>query len=250
MDLPTVGQTTVPHGRRGPLRDNGGVPFDRLRAVRLYLVTSPRPGGRPLREVLEPALRGGVDLFQLREKDPADDDALLAAAQEARTLCAAARVPFILNDRPDLVEAAGADGVHVGQDDLPVEEARAIVGAQRIVGLSTHAPAQLACARRAEPVGAAARGADYVVVGPVHATPTKPGRPATGLAYVRHAVAHSPAVPWFAIGGIDATTIGAVVAAGARRVVVVRAIAQAADPEAAARTLRAALDEEPLRGAA
>lgn len=227
-------------GGGGPLRDNGGVPFDRLRAVRLYLVTSARPGGRPLREVLEPALRGGVDLFQLREKDPADDDALLAAAQEARSLCAAAGVPFILNDRPDLVEAAGADGVHVGQDDLPVEEARAIVGAQRIVGLSTHAPAQLA----------AARGADYVVVGPVHATPTKPGRPATGLAYVRHAVAHPPAVPWFAIGGIDTATIGAVVAAGARRVVVVRAIAQAADPEAAARTLRAALDEEPLRGAA
>ncbi|HEV2770701.1 MAG TPA: thiamine phosphate synthase [Solirubrobacteraceae bacterium] len=216
------------------------MPFHGLHAARLYLVTSARPGGRPLREVLEPALRGGVDLFQLREKEPADDDALLTAAQEARSLCAAAGVPFILNDRPDLVEAAGADGVHVGQEDLPVEQARALVGAQRIVGLSTHAPQQLA----------AARGADYVVVGPVHATPTKPGRPAAGLAYVRHATAHPPAVPCFAIGGIDAATIGAVVAAGARRVVVVRAIAEATDPEAAARALRAALDEEPLRGAA
>jgi len=215
-------------------------PADRLRDTRLYLVASARPGGRPLREVLEPALRGGVDLFQLREKAPPDDEALLAAAREARELCHAAGVPFILNDRPDLVQAADADGVHVGQDDLPVEEARALVGPQRIVGLSTHEPAQLG----------AARGADYVAVGPVHATPTKPGRPAAGLAYVHHAAASPPAVPWFAIGGIDTATIGAVVAAGARRVVVVRAITEAAEPEAAARTLRAALDEEPLRGAA
>jgi len=236
VGLPLTSPTTA----GGPLRDNDRVSLDGLRAARLYLVTSARPGGRPLREVLEPALRGGVDLFQLREKESAGDDALLAAAREARALCTAAGVPFILNDRPDLVEAAGADGVHVGQDDLPVEQARALVGDQRIVGLSTHAPRQLA----------AARGADYVVVGPVHATPTKPGRPATGLAYVRHAAAHPPAVPWFAIGGIDTDTIGAVVAGGARRVVVVRAIAQAADPEAAARTLRATLDQEPLRGAA
>ena len=211
----------------------------RLRAARLYLVAGARPGGRSLADVLGPALRGGVDVFQLREKDAADE-AVLAAAREARALCDETGALFILNDRPDLVEAADADGVHVGQDDMPVAQARTIVGAPRIVGLSTHAPAQLA----------AARGADYVAVGPVHATPTKPGRPSTGTAYVRHAAAHDPGVPWFAIGGIDTRTIGAVVAAGARRVVVVRAIAEAPDPEQAAGTLRAALDQERVRGAA
>jgi thiamine-phosphate pyrophosphorylase len=182
---------------------------------------------------LEPALRGGVDLFQLRMKD-ADDDAVLQAAAQAREICARFGVPFILNDRPDLAVEAGADGVHVGQDDLPVAAARAIVGEGRIVGRSTHEPAQLA----------ASLDADYVAVGPVHATPTKPGRPAAGLAYVRHAAAHVPAdVPWFAIGGIAPATIADVVAAGATRVVVVRALDEAADPEALARDLRTALDE-------
>lgn len=211
----------------------------RLHAARLYLVAGARPGGRPLADVLGPALRGGVDIFQLREKDAADE-AVLDAAREALALCEEAGALFILNDRPDLAEAAGADGVHVGQDDMPVARARAIVGAQRIVGRSTHSPADLA----------AATGADYVAVGPVHQTPTKSGRPAAGLAYVRHAAAHDPGVPWFAIGGIDTRTIGAVVAAGARRVVVVRAIAEATDPEHAARALRAALEQETLRGAA
>ncbi|MCP9489552.1 MAG: thiamine phosphate synthase [Solirubrobacteraceae bacterium MAG38_C4-C5] len=211
----------------------------RLLAARLYFVAGARPGGRPLAEVLRPALRGGVDLFQLREKD-AGDEAVVAAAREARALCDEAGALFILNDRPELVDAAGADGVHVGQDDMPVAQARAILGAQRIVGWSTHEPAQLA----------AVGGADYVAVGPVHATPTKPGRPATGAAYVRHAAANEPGVPWFAIGGIDEHTVGEVVAAGARRIVVVRAIAEAADPERAARTLRAALEQGALRGAA
>jgi thiamine-phosphate pyrophosphorylase len=122
--------------------------------------------------------------------------------------------------------------VHVGQDDAPVAEARAVVGTDRIVGRSTHAPADLA----------ASTDADYVAVGPVHATPTKPGRPAAGLDYVRHAAAHAP-MPWFAIGGIDRSTIGDVVAAGARRVVVVRAIAEAEDPGAATAALLAALPE-------
>lgn len=211
----------------------------RLHAARLYLVSGARPGGRALADVLRPALRGGVDLFQLREKE-ARDEAVLAAAREARALCDEAGVLFILNDRPDLIEAAGADGVHVGQDDMPVARARAIVGAQRIVGRSTHEPAHLA----------AAAGADYVAVGPVHETPTKPGRPAAGPAYVRHAAVHDPGVPWFAIGGIDEHTVGEVVAAGARRIVVVRAITEAPDPERAARTLRAALDQGDLRGAA
>jgi thiamine-phosphate pyrophosphorylase len=201
-----------------------------LEDARLYFVSSASPGGRPLADVLAPALAGGVDVFQLREKD-APDEQVLAAAQVARALCHDAGVPFILNDRPDLVEAAGADGVHVGQDDTPVDEARAAVGADRVVGLSTHSEAQ----------ADGARGVDYFAVGPVHATPTKEGRPAIGLDPVRHA-ARTATTPWFAIGGIDTDTLPAVLDAGARRVVVVRAIAEAKDPGAAARLLREMLD--------
>lgn len=197
-----------------------------LEDTRLYFVSGASPGGRPLADVLAPALEGGVDLFQLREKD-APDEQVLAAAQVARALCHDAGVPFVLNDRPDLVEAAGADGVHVGQDDVPVDEARAVVGEERIVGLSTHSTEQVD----------AARGVDYFAVGPVHATPTKEGRPAIGLDAVRHA-ARTATLPWFAIGGIDSDTLPAVLDAGARRVVVVRAIAEADDPGAAARRLR------------
>lgn len=207
-----------------------------LEDARLYLVC---PALEPAR--LRAALDGGVDLVQLRMKD-APDDAVLREAAWMREACAAAGVPFLVNDRPDLAARAEADGVHVGQDDMPVPQARAGAGAGRIVGLSTHAPAQLAAAAGAD---AAARP-DYVAVGPVHPTPTKPGRPAAGLEYVRHAAAAAPAgLPWFAIGGIDASTIGAVVEAGARRVVVVRAITGAADPAAAAAELRAALVDAP-----
>src|SRR5687768_2584405 len=162
-----------------------------LENARLYFVSSASPGGRPLADVLAPALAGGVDVFQLREKH-APDEQVLAAAQLARAMCHEAGVPFVLNDRPDLVEAAGADGVHVGQDDTPVAEARAIVGVDRIVGLSTHSVEQ----------ADAARGVDYFAVGPVNATPTKEGRPAIGLDPVRHA-AKTASAPWFAIGGID-----------------------------------------------
>ena len=182
-----------------------------------------------MREVLAAALRGGVDLVQLREKS-APDDELLVAAEVARELCAESGALFILNDRPDLVERADADGVHVGQDDASPADARALIGDERVLGLSTHTPEQIA----------AAAGVDYLGVGPVHETPTKPGRAPVGLELVRHAAAHA-AVPWFAIGGVSAETIGAVVAAGARRVAVVRAIADAEDPEAAARSLRRAL---------
>jgi thiamine-phosphate pyrophosphorylase len=214
-------------------------PSERLRDARLYFVCDRRPGGRPLEDVLEPAILGGIDVFQLRDKT-ADDEELFEAAATAHELCAAAEVLFILNDRPDLAAQAFADGVHVGQDDMRVADARRLVGPGRIVGLSTHSPDQLA----------AADGADYVAVGPVHATPTKPGRPAVGLDYVRHAAAHAGDLPWFAIGGIDATNVEDVLAAGARRIVVVRAIAEAADPEDAAGTLRDALDRTELRGAA
>jgi thiamine-phosphate pyrophosphorylase len=200
---------------------------DRLHRARLYLVCDRRP-----ETFLRAALAGGVDVLQLRDKDASDQDLLVAAAVFRRVAddCGAL---FILNDRPDLAVAAGADGVHVGQDDAPVAQARAALGPDRIVGLSTHAPGQIA----------ASHDADYIAVGPVHATPTKPGRPAVGLDLVRHAAAHAPD-PWFAIGGIDPANVGAVVAAGARRVVVVRALTQAHDPEGAARALRAAVAPE------
>jgi thiamine-phosphate pyrophosphorylase len=146
----------------------------------------------------------------------------------------------VVNDRADLAVAAGADGVHVGQDDMPVAQARAIVGREAIVGLSTHSVAQADVGARS--------GADYIAVGPVHATPTKEGRPAIGLEPIRHAAVHVD-LPWFAIGGIDTQTIGAVIAAGARRVVVVRAIAETPDPEAAAGALRRALEAEAVEAA-
>jgi thiamine-phosphate pyrophosphorylase len=197
---------------------------DRLAAARLYLVCDAAFLPR-----LDRALAGGVDIVQLREKQ-LDDERLLAAAREALARCHAGGVPLIVNDRPDVAAAAGADGVHVGQDDMPVAQARAIVGPERIVGLSTHSPADID----------AAHGVDYIGVGPVHATPTKPGRPAVGVALVEYAARHAR-VPFFAIGGIDLALVGAVRAAGASRIAVVRAITEATDPREASSALRAAV---------
>jgi thiamine-phosphate pyrophosphorylase len=191
---------------------------------RLYLICGVRPD---LEELLEAAVRGGVDIVQIREKRLLDRE-LLPWLERARELTRRLGVPLVVNDRPDLAVLAQADYVHVGQDDLPLPAA-ARLGLQ--VGVSTHSPAQLG----------AATGAAYVGVGPVYPTPTKEGRPAVGLDYVRHAAAHAQ-MAWFAIGGIDAGNVGEVVAAGATRVAVVRAIADARDPEAAARELRAAVD--------
>ena len=204
-------------------------PRERLATARLYLVCDARP-----LEWLRAALRGGVDLVQLRDKT-LDDSGLVAAARAFREAASEADALFVLNDRPDLVAACEADGVHVGQDDEEPAAARAAVGPDRIVGRSTHTPAQLAAAE-ADP------DVDYYAVGPVHATPTKPGRPAAGLDYVAYAAGHVEK-PWFAIGGLDAGNVREVTARGASRIVVVRAIADAADPEAAARALRAALEE-------
>jgi len=198
---------------------------DRLATARLYLICPALDGAR-----LRAALRGGVDIVQLRMKDAGDDD-VLRAAEHVRAACAEAGALFVLNDRPELVAAAGADGVHLGQDDMPVAQARELLGDACIIGISTHGPDDLA----------RAAGADYAGVGPVHATPTKPGRPAVGLDYVRHAAANA-SLPWFAIGGIDPSNVRDVVAAGATRIAVVRAITDAPDPEAAARALRAALE--------
>jgi thiamine-phosphate pyrophosphorylase len=189
----------------------------------LYLITPARPD---LAEFLEAAIRGGVDIVQIREKELADRE-LLAALEEARSVTRRLGVPLVVNDRPDLAVLSGADFVHVGQDDLPVEAARRFgVG----VGLSTHARREIDAA-----------ATDYIAVGPVFATPTKPGRPPVGVELVRYAAERARA-PWFAIGGIDASTVTDVVAAGARRIAVVRAIGDAADPEGAARELRTALD--------
>lgn len=193
---------------------------------RLYLITGARSD---LAEFLEAAIRGGVDAVQLREKQ-LPDRALLSVLREAREVTWRLDVPLVVNDRPDLAVLAEADAVHLGQDDLPVEGAR-LLGLS--VGLSTHEPAEINAAE-----------ADYLGVGPIYATPTKEGRPPVGLELVRYA-AENASAPWFAIGGVDATNVSDVVAAGATRIAVVRAIGEAADPEHAARELREALVGEP-----
>lgn len=193
----------------------------RLEHARLYMVCDAQSD-----RFVDAALRGGVDIVQLRIKVGSDTEILDHAAR-FRRICGHHGALLILNDRPDLAVAAGADGVHVGQDDVPVARARELVGSDRLVGLSTHSPAQID--------GAA--GVDYIGVGPVYETPTKPGRTAVGLGLVRYAAAHA-GVPFFAIGGIDRSNIGAVRDAGAQRVAVVRALTESADPESAARALR------------
>ena len=207
---------------------------ERLGRARLYLVCDERPDA-----FLEAALRGGVDVVQLRIKHGSDEQ-IISAARRYATVCRRAGALLIVNDRPDLARAVAADGVHVGQDDLAVAQAREIVGPERLVGLSTHSPAQIDAA--------GAQDVDYIGVGPVHATPTKPGRPAVGLELVRYAAAHAE-VPFFAIGGIDAGNVGAVHAAGARRVAVVRALTEADDAGAAARALQTQLVAEVELGA-
>ncbi len=208
-----------------------------LAAARLYLICDSRPGGRELADVLRAAIAGGVDAVQLRDKQ-LDEDALVAAAHAAAALCRSLGTLFVVNDRPEVARAAGADGVHVGQQDMPVAQVRELLGADPLVGLSTHAPAEIDAAARDNLVGV-----DYIGVGPVYATPTKPGRPATGLELVRYAAART-ALPFFAIGGIHAGNAPSAIAAGARRLAVVRAIAEAPDPRRAAGELRAALERE------
>jgi thiamine-phosphate pyrophosphorylase len=202
---------------------------ERLAQARLYLVLESRPHGEEPRELLDAALRGGVDVVQLRDK-ALDDEALVRAAGPFRAACAEHSALFVLNDRPDLVEACGADGVHVGRSDTPVDAARAVVGPDRLVGLSASTVGELADFA----------GADYVGV-TAFTTPTKEDAVAGGLELVR-AAAVSLTIPWFAIGGIDLSNAAEVAAAGAPGVAVVRAIRDAGDPEAAARELRQTLD--------
>lgn len=204
---------------------------DRLSHSRLYLVIGARPHGEDSRRLLGAALRGGVDVVQLRDKE-LGDEALVAAAEPFRVACEEHGALFVLNDRPDLVAACGADGVHVGRSDASVGEARALVGSDRLVGISVSTAAEL------EDVD----GADYSGV-TAFATPTKTDAVAGGLDLVRAAAAVL-AIPWFAIGGIDLTNVAEVAAAGAPGVAVVRAIRDADDPETAARALRSAVDRQ------
>jgi thiamine-phosphate pyrophosphorylase len=205
------------------------MPAVALAGRRLYLCTPDRPD---LESFLARCIDGGVDLVQLREKR-LDDRVLLTRAGAAMEVCGRDGVPFVLNDRPDLALACGADGVHVGQDDVFPEVARKVLGPDAIVGLSTHAPAEWDAARE-EPV-------DYLSAGPVNPTPTKPGRPGTGLGYLEYVSAHQTK-PWFVTGGATPETIPAMAEAGARRFVVVRYLTESDDPGAAARRLRAVID--------
>lgn len=209
---------------------------ERLADARLYLCVDARQRTGDLEEFLDAALRGGVDIVQLRQKDleAADElDALEVFAEVARRHGKLLAV----NDRADLAFASGADVLHLGQRDLPVPAARAICGPEPLIGRSTHSYSQVN-AVLAEP------GSDYFCVGPCWATPTKPGRPAAGLELVSYAASKRPGKPWFAIGGIDAGRLDEVIEAGASRVVVVRAITEASDPEEAARSLSRRLREE------
>jgi thiamine-phosphate pyrophosphorylase len=199
----------------------------RLEQARLYLCTPDRPD---LAEFLEEVLAGGVDVVQLREKgvEARRELALLEVVRDAAERHGAL---WSVNDRADVAAASGTDVLHLGQDDLPVPAARALLGPDVLVGRSTHDTAQVEAAA-VEP------GVDYFCVGPTWPTPTKPGRPAPGLDLTRHAARLGTARPWFAIGGIDLDNLDEVLAAGATRVVVVRALTEAADPRAAARAFR------------
>jgi thiamine-phosphate pyrophosphorylase len=213
----------------------------RLATARLYLCTDARRERGDLAQFADAVLAGGVDIIQLRDKGSVGEQRF--GPLEARDELAACEILadaagrhgalFAVNDRADIARAAGADVLHLGQGDLPLGAARDIVGPATLLGLSTHDSAQVA--------SAAASAADYFCVGPCWPTPTKPGRAAPGLQLVRAAAALASDKPWFAIGGIDERRLPDVLEAGARRIVVVRAITAAEDPRAAARQLRSAL---------
>lgn len=213
---------SLPEGD-GPLRR------ERLRTARLYFVCDARPA-TDLESLLRAALTGGADIVQLREKELGRAE-IERAAGTFRRIADTFSALFVLNDDPELARICDADGVHVGQDDVSAEQAREVLGPDAIVGLSTHSEEQIAAS--------AGRPVDYISVGPVWETPTKEGRPGVGLELISHAASNAPH-PFFAIGGIDPSNACEVVAAGAERLCAVRAIRDAADPEAAARELRQA----------
>jgi thiamine-phosphate pyrophosphorylase len=205
----------------------------RLASARLYLCTDARERQGDLAAFLDSVLAAGVDIVQLRRKG-------LEAGQELRflalfrTACDRHGALLAVNDRADVAYAAGADVLHIGQDDLPLADARKILGQAPVIGVSTHSQAQADAAVETA-------GADYFCAGPVWTTPTKPGRPPTGLGLISYVAGLAATKPWFAIGGIDEPRLADVIEAGAQRVVVVRAITQAADPGAATGRLAALL---------
>jgi thiamine-phosphate pyrophosphorylase len=204
-------------------------PREAIREARLLLVTDPRPD---LTDRVAAAVRGGVDIVQLRDKLAAREK-LLPLAEELREVCARRGALFTVNDDPELARLSGAAGVHLGQEDRSLAEAREVLGAEAVVGLSAGSVE--------EALRAVAAGADYLGVGTVFATPTKSDTRAAGLELVEEVSRRRPPVPWFAIGGIDLRNASAVAGAGAPGFAVVRAVLDADDPELAARDLRAVL---------
>jgi thiamine-phosphate pyrophosphorylase len=213
--------------------DPGAWRRERLARARVYVVTDARSGRGDLGAFLEQILSAGADIVQLREKEAEAGD-LLRWGETFRSVAARHGALFVVNDRPDVAVALGADGVHTGQSDLPVEIVRKLVGPDMLIGTSTHDPSQLS---------GASPQADYLCAGPVYPTPTKPGRPGTGLALIRFAAEQIRHRPWFAIGGINRATLSGVAEAGARRIVVVRAVTDAPDPAAAVAELLAGLPD-------
>ena len=206
---------------------------DRLADARLYLCTDTRRSRGDLAEFLDAVLPAGVDIVQLREKglearEEMEYAAIVAAAAQRHGAL------WSVNDRADLAWALRPDILHLGQDDLPVSVARSIVGDDMVIGRSSHSESEVAAVSAEE-------GSDYFCVGPVWPTPTKLGRPAPGLPLIGYAAGLAPTKPWFAIGGIDESNLDEVLAAGARRIVVVRVITEADDPAAATRALAARL---------
>lgn len=206
-----------------------------LEQRRLYLCTPDRPD---LETFVHACIDGGVDVVQLRDKSLSDDE-LVERASRLVQVCAARGVPLIVNDRPDLAAQTSAAGVHVGQEDMPAAEARRLVGADALVGLSTHSVGELEVVLGAGPEAASI---DYVSAGPVVPTPTKPGRPGTGVGYVREAVRLSPWPVWVT-GGVAPASIPDLIVVGARHFVVVRWLTEASDPRVNARQLREAIDD-------
>ncbi|MCC5578270.1 thiamine phosphate synthase [Microtetraspora sp. AC03309] len=206
----------------------------RLAGARLYLCTDGRRARGDLPEFLDAVLAAGVDIVQLREKglEAREELALLEVFRDA---CDRHGALLAVNDRADVAFAARPDILHLGQDDLPVPVAREILGPDVLIGRSTHSAAEATAA-------ASEQGVDYFCCGPIWPTPTKPGRPAPGVALLEHAAGLGTARPWFGIGGIDLGNLDEVVSHGVRRVVVVRAITDAEDPAAATAALRSRLD--------
>ena len=198
-------------------------PRERIQEARLYLICAEIEDAR-----LDAALRGGVDIVELMDGD-ASDQQVLAVAARLREICERHGVPLMLNNRPGLVAQAGADGVHVDAPEVDLAQARETIGAGRILGTSAHTAAEVDAAQLL-PV-------DYISVGPVHATPTRPGRAAAGHGLVTYASRNSR-LPFFAVGGVEPHNTGAIAAAGGQRIAVVRAITEARDPERSAFVLR------------